>query len=198
MRLFALLTALLVGSLAQASMLVNGSFEDPGSPAFSYFSNGQLPGWRTTATDVIEVGKPLAYGVSGADLANVCELDSTRNISVMQDITLAAGQYDLSFLYAKRGADLQGKPADTCDFDVLWNGSVVASVRPIVSTMLTRHVTVNAINGWNTVSFRAMGTSDGMGAIIDNADLQTVPEPFSLVTLAGLAAGAVVRRKKGR
>lgn len=57
---------------------------------------------------------------------NVLELDSNRNIALMQDVNLTSGAYELSFLSAKRGAHLDGRPSDTCDFEVLWNNQLVA------------------------------------------------------------------------
>lgn len=188
----AALTALT--SLAHASLLTNGSFEQPGSTAWNHFTNGQVPGWKTDGGEVIEIGKPIVYGVTGADGSNVAELDSTSNIALSQTVQLTAGHYDFSFLFAKRGVNLEGRPTNTCDFDVLWNHVLIGSVSPTSSTFQEMHFLVTAATGTNTVTFHGTGASDGMGALIDRADLQAVPEPVSLLALAPLV-GAMAKRK---
>lgn len=178
---------------SHANFLINGGFEQPGANPWQHFSNGQVPGWRTSS-GVIEIGRPVVYGVTGAHGLNVMETDSTANVYVSQSVSLSTGQYELSFLFSKRGSNLENRPGNTCDFDVLWNNTVVASMSPSSSTMSTKSIVVNGITGVNTVAFRGMGASDGMGALIDDVDLQSVPEPCSMTALGTLALVAV--RKK--
>ncbi|MBS1723584.1 MAG: hypothetical protein JSS66_11590 [Armatimonadetes bacterium] len=182
-------------SVAQASALINGSFEQPGSSVFNQFNNGEVPGWTAQAGKTIEIGVPVVYGVTNYDGLNVMEVDSTENVTVKQTVTLASGSYDLSFLFAERGKNMVGKPADTCDFDVLWNNTVVAHYRPDSTVMSLADLHVNALQGSNTVAFRGSGTSDGYGAILDKVELNPVPEP-SLCAALGISALAALRRKK--
>lgn len=182
-------------TMGHASLLTNGSFELPGSNAWNHFSNGQVPGWYTEGGQVMEIGMPVVYGVAGADGRNVLELDSTSNVALSQTVNLAAGVYDLSFLYAKRGLNLENRPGNTCDFDVLWNHALVASYSPLSSTFARQDLLVTATAGFNTVTFRAMGASDGMGALLDDVRLESVPEPASLGAL-GVSAAAILRRKR--
>jgi len=199
MRRVTLLTLLIaVTTASHASILVNGGFELPGNNVWADYHNGEVPGWHTGPNDVMEIGVGVVYGVTGFQGKNMIELDSNRNVVVSQDVNLTAGQYDLSFLYARRGTNLGNRPNDTCDFDVLWNGGVVAAYTPTTSTMTLDHRSVTAVNGNNTLSFRAKGTSDSLGAIIDGADLQAVPEPASFVAIGLALMTGLRKRRKSR
>lgn len=196
MRRLSFILLVVTGSVvSNAAILTNGGFELPGTPVWAHFQNGELPGWHTGASDVMEVGVGVVYGVTGFEGKDVLELDSTKNILLSQTVSLSAGQYDLSFLYAKRGTNLGGRPADTCNFDVLWNNAVIASFAPGVSAMTLSHKTVAASNGSNTLSFRGTGTSDGFGAILDDVSLQPVPEPASMAAL-GIGLVGVIRMRR--
>jgi len=197
MRLACTAVAAFAVAAAQAQLIQNGSFENPPVGAWDYFSNGQVANWSIGSGSKAEIGKAVCYGVTGAEGLNVTELDSDRNTAVTQSVTVSAGTYDLSFLFAKRGVNLDYKPADTCDFDVLWNGTSVAYVSPTDPAMSRMHLSVTALDGANTVTFRGRGTSDGYGAILDGVELQAVPEPASM---AALASGvlALLKKKRGQ
>ncbi len=186
----------LLSSISHANLLINGSFENPGSTAFNYYNNGQVPGWNVETAQVMEVGVASAYGVTGSDQRCVTELDSTSNVSLSQSISLSAGTYDLGFLYARRGTNMLNLPANTADFSVLWNNQLVSFFTPIDSAMQSKHFFVNAVQGMNKLTFRAEGPSDGFGAIIDNASLETVPEPASIAGLMIAGLGLARRRLK--
>ncbi|MBS1713185.1 MAG: PEP-CTERM sorting domain-containing protein [Armatimonadetes bacterium] len=190
--------AVVAVAVAHAQSIQNGSFENPPVGAWDYFSNGQVANWSIGGGSKAEIGKSVCYGVTGADGINVTELDSDRNTAITQSVDLAAGTYDLSFLFAKRGVNLEYKPTDTCDFDVLWNGGSVAYVTPTDSTMTRMHLNVLATAGTNTVTFRGRGTSDGYGAILDGVGLQAVPEPGSMAVLGGAALAVVRKRRQTR
>ena len=197
MRLVIVAVMSFAAAAAQAQLILNGSFENPPVGAWDYFANGQIAHWAVGQGARAEIGKSVCYGVSGADGINVTELDSDRNTAVTQSVSLAAGSYDLSFLFARRGVNLEHKPADTCDFEVLWNGTSVAFVSPTDSAMTRMHLAVTALDGANAVTFRGLGTSDGYGAILDGAELQAVPEPGSMIAL-GAGVVALARRRRAR
>lgn len=182
-------------SLTHANLLTNGGFESPGSTAFNYFQNGEVPGWTVGSGDVMEIGMASVYGVSGAEQRNMLELDSNRNVTVSQSVGSGAGQYELSFIYAKRGTNTEGRPSDTCDFQVLWNNQVVGSFSPQSTVMASQSLTLTGAVGSNLLSFRGVGSSDTFGAIIDAVELNPVPEPITLV-MFGLGSVAMARRQK--
>ena len=95
---------------------------------------------------------------------------------------------------------MAGRPLDTADLDVLWNGSVVASIQPASTNMANYGLTLTGISGINTLAFRGMGTDDSYGALVDNVSVENaVPEP-GICTLAAsvgvLGVGFLRRRKR--
>lgn len=195
-RLATIALLLVTAVTSHASFLVNGGFEQPWTSVWEQYANGQVPGWRTLSGQTLELGVGAVYHVTGGEGRAMMEVDGQSNVSVAQDVTLTSGQYELSFLAARRGVNLDGRNVDTCDYDVLWNGRVIASIRPTESSMqrLTYQVTGN--QGVNTLVFRGMGTSDGTGALIDDARLEAVPEPCSVLAVVGAVASAIARRRK--
>lgn len=183
---------------SNASLLTNGSFEEPYVTTFDQFADGQVPGWKVGSTNLMEVGLASVYQVTGATGRNVVELDSNRNVGVYQDVALTQGSYRLTFDYALRGANLEGRNPDTCDFQVMWNSQQLVALRPGSSTMSTLTFDVTANQGVNRLTFVGMGTNDGMGAIIDNANLNPVPEPTSLAAMLVAVPLAIKRRRKDR
>lgn len=200
---FALLAFVFGGVKANATNLVtNGGFESLPSPlpAQNWSLYNSIPGW-TGINHPIEIGKggPV-YNISG-DNTNVLELDSTGNATVQQTINgLSAMSYKLDFDYARRLSGMSNRPLDTADFDVLWNGNVVAQLRNLSSTAMNPYsLNVVGTAGANTLAFRGMGTNDSYGALIDNVHVAAaVPEPGSMALLGGLAAvsGLAFRRRR--
>jgi hypothetical protein len=176
-----------------AGPIVNGSFEDPnlgGNWSYIYTS---IPGWASTS-HAIEIGAGSIYGVTGYDGNQVLELDSDGNSVVGQAVTTPGGFYTLSFLYAMRSGTSQA----TNTFEVYWNGSLLASLSPSSSEMTLYSITVVASTaGLDSISFKGTGTEDTYGGIIDNVQLQSVPDGGTTVALFGLALaglGALKRR----
>ena len=80
----------------------------------------------------------------------------------------------------------------------MWNSQQLVALRPDSSTMSTLTFDVTANQGVNRLTFVGMGTNDGMGAIIDNANLNPVPEPTSLAAMLVAVPLAIKRRRKDR
>ena len=171
-------------------LIDNGGFEDLG--------NGQsladlspdnrdrwgltdgIPGWLTGSGEPpIEVQENGLVGGSlseGGD--HIIELDSTDNARVFQKVQGVdeGGTYLLSFWYAPR----PGEPVETSGISVEWGGeSLGLGDFRVVETDgdWTRYeilVTTpdSFVNGGTVeLAFVAEGTSDGLGALIDNVSL---------------------------
>lgn len=168
---------------AQANLVINGSFEDLGGGSLTsggWGSFDSIPGWTSENGVKLEIGKASVYGVTGEDIVNVMELDSTANVVSYQGFTtIASGDYTLSFLYARRS--LLGADSSSDQFIVLWNGDQLGGVIDPSSTVMTRvSFTVTAVgDGTDKLTFKGMGASDTKGAIIDG--VAVVPEPTTMI-----------------
>jgi len=193
LRLALLATAAVASAAsANANLIVNGSFEDlglGGALTRGSFPNtwdlfASIPGWTPDAgSPQIEIGRASTYGVTGQDLNNVMELDSTANVVVGQIFVASAGPLSLSFLAAQRS----GISPASGQFDVLWNGAsltLTVGLTPDDTGMSPYVMGLTAIAGNNTLSFKGLGTSDSFGVLIDN--VVVVPEPSTYVA-GGLA-----------
>lgn len=184
---------------AQSSLLINGSFEDPDIPQGTFALFSSIPGWTRTSGPSIEIqdriiGNSLLPALDGFQQL---ELDSTGNTAIAQTVTTDAGHhYTLSFGYAAR----PGVAAGSNGIEVLFNGSVIDSITGsgvgLTSLIWQVHTyTLVATGSTSTIGFRAIGTSDSLGGLIDRVGL--VPEP-STALLFGIAAAGFAARRRAR
>lgn len=187
-----LMVAFLFGSASRsdANLIVNGSFEDPAQASWSLYDD--IAGWTSGGGDPIEIGLGGIYGVSGFDGANVLELDSTGNATVSQNVTIAqAGIYQLSFLAALRS----GVSAASQGFSVAFGNLLSFVAPPPGSTAMSPYLfSFNvAAPGTYALSFTGTGTSDTLGTLIDDVQLNAngVPDGGVTALLLGLALAGV-------
>jgi opacity protein-like surface antigen len=172
-----------------ANLVTNGSFEANTQAAGTYGTYANLTGW-TGVTD-IELRNNLA-GVAQSGV-NFVELDTTKNMSMFQDIT-AGGLVQLSFWYAPRW----GTASDTLTYSLGGlTGNVLSTTGPSGWQQFTGTVDLGAF-GTHRLTFAAAGASDGAGGSLDNVSVTAVPEPETYaLMLAGLGLmGAVARRRR--
>ncbi|WP_271576329.1 Ig-like domain-containing protein [Bradyrhizobium sp. CCBAU 11361] len=166
---------------AGENLLVNGSFE---ATSLAPFAGGRwgayqsVSRWTAISGGTIELWNNLG-GVKASDGGNFGELDyAGARDGFYQDVKTVAGQvYQLSFDARSR----PGFTGATCSIEVLWNGSVIATVPPSSS--------------WDTYDFKVVGTgsndrltfrevasqgSDGLGALYDNIELTVATPAASL------------------
>ncbi len=159
---------------ANPNLLTNGDFETP-APTANSFGVGfweifpDITGW--TATNGIEIWDNMLNAVGGNQ---VVELDTTGSSAISQSYaTIAGATYELRFDFAARS-----------NASSLADNSVVASVdgNPLVTTNTTN-------TNWTTygqtftadastdITLADVGTSNGLGTIIDNVVLCLVNDP---------------------
>jgi len=187
--------------VAQANLLVNGSFEDPLIADGTYGLFTSIAGWTLASGPFIEVQRNIAG--SPYDGLQFIELDSTANSSVYQDVTTAIGaQYSLRFAYTPR----PGVGAASNGVDVLIDGSPIAALTGIGggNSLWSLYEFSFVGNGNTRIQFTGVGTSDSLGGYVDAVSVdralpvdQPVPEPnaFSLL-LAGVLAGCACMRRR--
>lgn len=178
-------------TLANANLVVNGSFEADAQTAGTW-SILSLSGWTGSAE--------LRNNVAGtaSDGVNFVELDTTGNSSMFQTFSGLSGIYDLSFDYSARpGVDKASNP-----IQAWWNGTLLATVTgngigKTDNNWLTLDFLVSG-TGSDILTFAAVGTSDGLGGSLDNVILTAVPEPETYgMMLVGLGLmGFVARRRR--
>ena len=210
--------ALLAGGAASAStIVVNGSFEADAGPgttknnrtgAVNYVdmpTSGpswgiwdDLPGWTGAGGSGIEVQTDRTLGsIDSQDGDYYVELDTNRNSSMSQLVSLDAGVYELSFWYSPR----TNNPATTgIDYSLgaLFSENVSGpsgSYPRGVWTEVVERFEVLA-DGDYLMTFEATGTSNSLGGLLDNVSISAVPLPAGAVLmLTALGALAVGRRR---
>jgi hypothetical protein len=157
---------------AGTNLLVNGSFESSSLAAYDtghWGAFSSVPGWTAISGSAIELWNNL-NGVQAADGQNYGELDyKGAQDGFYQDVKTVTGQsYDLSFDARSR----PGFTGSTCSMEILWNGSVVATVPP-GNSWQTYDFTVVGTGGQDRLTFREVGSQggDGLGALYDNVAL---------------------------
>jgi hypothetical protein len=166
---------------ASNNLLVNGSFETASLSAYDtgrWGAFSSIQGWTALSGSKIELWNGLE-GVQATDGGNFGELDYLgAQDGFYQDVKTVAGQkYDLSFDARSR----PGFDASTCSMQVLWNGSVVATVPPGDSWQ-NYDFSVVGTGGQDRLTFRELAGqgSDGLGALYDNVSL--TPDKSAPVT----------------
>ena len=185
--------ALVASTPAMAAQVFFADFENvPGAPgAGGYTIVTTADGF--TGSNGIELQNNVA-GSPAPNGGNVfVELDTSGNTDMSRAI--GAGSYVLSFLYSPR----PGVGADSNGLSVQVGGSeIFAAALAGGSNTAFQTYTVNfTAAAPTTLSFVGTGTSDGVGAYVDNISLTSVPEPATwalMIAGFGLVGGAMRRR----
>lgn len=190
------LVYLAVASLAHANLIINGSFETPVLSFDGRVIYASIDGWTTISGAGIGVQH---YGAGGSyDAVQHIELDSSENSAIRQMVATSVGQsYSLSFAYSPR----PNVPADSNGIEVWWHGALVASISGYLDNTLSwreYHYTVLGTDTPDALVFKAVGTSDMKGGLLDAVSLtySPVPEPTTMFLLgSGLVCLAGARRR---
>ena len=189
---FVVLSSLLFGLVSSlganaSSLIVNGSFENPGvGGGWSLFSNCQVPGWYTTDPGgLIEIDNSSIVGGTAFSGTQSLEVNANNAEAVDQLVNgLVIGQtYDLSWAYGDRpgSGDQQmqvwfGGTLVTLDSDTLNNSTLL---------WFPQNFVVTATSTSEVLSFVGLADSGlpSYGNEVDGVSLAATPEPSSLILL---------------
>jgi len=157
-------------------LIQNGSFEVSGDIA-GYWGDGifnsTMPGWTKLNSQVWEQIYSGHAGVNASDGNFWVDLDSGGGSGSNMDIQQAVDgltdgqQLLLSFDHIGRTGN------DSSDFEVLWNGALVATYTDRGTTLITDTLQLTTAAGSNTLEFVGVGAEDNAGAALDNVHLYT-------------------------
>ncbi|MBS0395310.1 MAG: DUF642 domain-containing protein [Proteobacteria bacterium] len=214
-----LLGLLALPGIGHANMLVNGSFESPGTGCQAGATT--LPGWSVTAGNV-DVINAACTGIPAADGTYFLDLTGSFGAgagAISQTVTTDVGeQYTLSFFF---GANAQwqqvaGNPysiyandGSVKSMNVLVDGSQLGGTYSIDTTgqawnsagWIYETTTFTASSTQTQITFQSLNGADGTvyGPLLDGVQLQEssdVPEPpTASLMVAGLLAVLYMTRR---
>lgn len=161
------MSTLFATQIAMADNLVtNGSFEqDVVNSKWTLLNS--VTGWQNQGAK-FEIQTSSLGIINAQDGNQYIELDSTANYSVYQNIATEAGQsYEVSFYYSPR-IDGNNK---TNKAKVKWNGETVLNLNATSRGWQSFNITVTADSDISELRFTGAGTSDSLGAFIDNVSV---------------------------
>ena len=180
-----LLTALLLTATtahAQASIVVNGGFEEPKlNQPWAVLPT--ITGWRTVSGPGPEL-QAASVGWRPQAGAQMVELDSTAPTSIAQDLTTRpGGVYELSLSFSPRPSVADNR------IGVYWNGQQLAVLEAsgagASATNWKRFTYRVSANGSQTeLRFTDLSNRDGVGGLID--DVQVISQDSGGVPDAGV------------
>lgn len=197
----ALALLLTAAAPASAGVVFESTFENT-IPYGSWTPVGAVDGW--TGAPLIELQNHVAGSPAPTGGNVFVELDANSNSAMFR--TIAAGTYDLSFLYSPRpgvGAGSNGITVSIGEtpLSIFLNGGLVPS--PLTGAgggetiwnTYTSHFTVAADT---VLTFAAVGTSDSLGGYVDNIKLTAVPESatWAMMIMGFASIGAALRSRR--
>jgi hypothetical protein len=157
-----------------SNLITNGSFEGHGPLDHGGWGTFQtIEGW-VSRTGWIEIQHYATAGLFAQEGKAKLELDSIENSEIYQNVSLTPGaQYELSLYYSPRGGS--GSDSDSSNLSLFWNGELLDQLTGWRAGWQYHHYDIVASGKLNELSLAAAGTSDGVGALVDNIRLYKVP-----------------------
>ena len=159
------------------NLVLNSSFEEHGILNHgSWGTFDKIPGWQAS-TGAIEIQSKQHGGTAGAEDGKAfLELDAHGNSFVYQDIlTGNEGSFKLSFSFSAREGGQGGSDVAKNNLtEVYWGGQKIATITADQKGWESFEYELSAENNEEDLTrleFRAVGTEDSIGGLIDNVSL---------------------------
>lgn len=205
---FAVLGLAAIANVAHAELLTNGDFENMpnfgsgtlNGSGYSAFTGTQIPGWTVEAGHAATVHNTSLPTISGNYSVNMDgEGYNGGNANLYQDFLVGTGNagtltFDWSTWNLSNAANLDVTITDLTTNSVLTHGNYSADSNGV------HHESFNFVGTGNTLRLRVKespesGFNDNI-FMVDNFSVNAVPEPASMLALAGGAIALIRRRKK--
>jgi Ca2+-binding RTX toxin-like protein len=181
------------------NLIVNGSFEEATGTVTTTawgISSQTIAGWSKTNSSPFELvnhAYDAIYATDGVRWLDVDGNGNNQNMIILQTVAgrTAGEMLELRFDAANRTTAASGS------FEVLWNGTVIASINATGKEMRSYTFNVVALAGDNVLSFRGTGTANGVGAALDNVQLYATELGAGDDTLVGGAGNDVLNGGAG-
>lgn len=160
------LSAFATTATASQNLVQNGSFED-NVVTSTFLQLTEVSGWTSNGPK-FEIQTERLNFIVPRDGTQYIELDSTENYSISQTLATEAGKrYKLSFAYSPRIE----RNEDTNQAEVRWNGEVVAELNGTTREWQNIELSLIADSNATELTFTGTGTSDRLGAFIDDVSV---------------------------
>ena len=188
-------------SIANANLLTNGDFEsNVGLSGHSWGVFSSIDGWTTLSGPGIEVQRNTVVNAESGN--QYVELDSNSNSAMYQAISgLSIGQtYSLDFWYHTR----TNNGDNDNGINVYWGDTTPGNLQLEISDLVSSQTyswieySTNLVATAETMylTFSAEGLSNSLGGFIDNASLNSVPEPSNIALLTIGLLGLIISRRR--
>ncbi|NKC20848.1 DUF642 domain-containing protein [Pseudoalteromonas sp. S4498] len=164
--------------LGSENLVSNGSFENNSLITGTWALLDEIEGWSTEGAK-LEIQKTTINFIDSQSGDSHIELDSTGNYSIYQDIPTVIGKrYKVSFYYSAR---IVGD--NSTNRARAWFGDTTLATMNATTRGWTKYeYTVEATSSSTQLRFQGLGTSDSLGALLDNVVVTeeeevTPPEP---------------------
>jgi hypothetical protein len=203
----AVLSSILVVAVSQAAGFTNGSFETnvfdhSGNAAWNTLQDGStdISSWVVNSPDDGR-GVDLSFDDAGWDVKSASDghyMIDLNNAGISQTFDTIVGQ---QYVVSVDVANLNwGSPQELAALKIAAGLDSVTFTAPDSyfqdAQYSTAELTFTAVSSSTTLSLSSSNANGAWGAIVDNVQVEAVPEPISMTVLGVGALGLLRRRRK--
>ena len=185
-------------SIAQ-ELIANGGFESPILSSNFVVNPTNFSPWSFfTIAGIQKTPASSGYFVTGGSMEGSQYAFLQANTSrIQQEVFLAAGSYNLKFLYAGRNTGGDPSYGGNTTLTAAVNGTSVFSTNTTsASNVAQASIVFNVASpGMNTIGFTVSAVGD-QTALLDNISLAAIPEPNSLLLIFSIIPLLIIPKRR--